>query len=90
MVGTTIRVILVEGKTVCLLSSSAFIALVVVFIVLPRQGHPLHKGPVGGWSPEGRCCWPDILNPFPFPLCINSMFSIKIIVTNVINGVGID
>ena len=64
MVGTTIRVIRVEGKTVCLLSSSAFIALVVVFIVLPRQGHPLHKGPVGGWSPEGCCCWLDFKTPF--------------------------
>ena len=66
MVGTTIRAILVEDKTVCLLSSSAFFlfALIVVFIVLPRQGHPLHKGPVGGWSPEGRCCWPDFKTPF--------------------------
>ena len=64
MVGTTIRVILVEGTTVSLLSSSAFIALVVVSIVLPRQGYPLHKGPVGGWSPEGRCCWPDFKPPF--------------------------
>ena len=64
MVGTTIRVTLVEGKTVCLLSSSAFIALVVVSIVLPRQGYPLHKGPVGGRSPEGCCCWPDFKTPF--------------------------
>ena len=65
MVGTTIWATLAKGKIVCLLSSSAFLsALIVVFIVLPRQGHPLHKGPVGGWSPEGCCCWPDFKNPF--------------------------
>ena len=64
MVGTTIRVILVEGKTVCLLSSPTFIALFVVFIVLPRQSYPLYKGPVGGWSPEGRCCWLDFKTLF--------------------------
>ena len=65
MVGTTIRAALAKGKTVCLLSSIAFcLPLIVVFIVLLWQGHPLHKGPVGGWSPKGRCCWPDFKNPF--------------------------
>ena len=87
MVGTTIRVILVEGKTVSLLSSSAFIALVVVFIVLPRQGHPLHKGPVGGWSPEGRCCWPDF-KPLS-PLLLGDRKSLSCIKERLpVNGVG--
>ena len=77
MVGTTIRATLVEGKTVCLLSFPAFFlfALIVVFIVLPRQGHPLHKGPVGGWSPEGRCCWPDFKTPFSSSLEIGKSLS---------------
>ena len=57
----------------CLLS-----ALIVVFIVLLRQGHPLHKGPVGGWSPEGRCCWPDFKTPSPLLLEIGKAIKLKL------------
>ena len=39
----------------CLLS-----AIVYSILVLLWQGHPLHKGLVGGWNLEGHYCWPDI------------------------------
>ena len=39
----------------CLLSTT-----VCSMLVLLWQGHPLHKGPVGGQNPKGHCCWPDI------------------------------
>ena len=38
-------------------------AIVCSILVLLWVGHPLHKGLVGGWSPEGGCCWPDKFNP---------------------------
>ena len=71
MVGTTIWAALTEGKIVCLLSSIAFcVPLIVFFIVLLCKGHLLHKCQVGGWIPEGHCCWLDIKNPFSFFLRI--------------------
>ena len=42
----------------CLLS-----AIVCSILVLLRQGHPLHKGLVGGRNPEGCCCWPNNYKP---------------------------
>ena len=39
----------------CLLSATFCSMLVLLW-----EGHPLHKGPVGGRNPEGCCCWLDI------------------------------
>ena len=41
-------------------------AIVCSILVLLWQGHPLHKGPMGGRSPQVCYCWPDNYNPFPF------------------------
>ena len=68
MVGTTIRATWSREKQYACCLPLLFFALIVVFIVLPRLGHPSHKGPVGGWSPEGHCCWPDFKTPFSFSL----------------------
>ena len=62
-------------------------ALIVVFIVLLWQGHLLHKGPVGGRSLEGCCCWQDFKNPFSFSLEEMQDITFKIIiVTNELSG----
>ena len=74
MVGTTIRAALAEGKTMCLLSPIAFaLPLIVVFIVLRRQGHPLHKGPVGGWIRRVVVVGQKNLTPFPFSFPSNDL-----------------
>ena len=44
-------------------------AIVCSILVLLWQGHPLHKGLVGGRSPESRCCWLDNYNPLSLSLC---------------------
>ena len=41
-------------------------AIVCSILVVLWQGHPLHKGPMGGWHPKGCCCWLD--NKIPFLL----------------------
>ena len=64
MVGTTIRAALIQRYNN---EYAIFIALCLPLFVVSwyyfRQSHPLHKGPVGGQSPEGHCCWPKKFNP---------------------------